>query len=56
MNNKSKDYELVKNFVFESELELNKLFISRANDLYLKLQNILNIFQFKIDIIRSIYK
>jgi len=44
MNKKSKDYELVKNFVFESELELNKLFLNRSNDLYLKLQNILNIF------------
>ncbi len=44
MNKESKDYELVKNFVFESELELNKLFLSRSNDLYLKLQNILNIF------------
>ena len=44
MNKKSKDYELVKNFVFESELELNKLFSSRSNDLYLKLQKILNIF------------
>ena len=44
MNKKSEDYELVKNFVFESELSLNKLFISRSNDLYLKLQNILNIF------------
>ena len=45
MNKKLKDYELVENFVFESALELNKLFISRSNDLYLKLQNILNIFQ-----------
>ena len=44
MSKKSKDYELVKNFVFESELELNKLFSSRSNDLYLKLQKILNIF------------
>ena len=44
MNKKSKDHELVKNFVFESELELNKLFLSRSNDLYLKLKNILNIF------------
>ena len=44
MNKKSKDYELVRNFVFESEIELNKLFISRSNELYLKLQNILNIF------------
>ena len=44
MNKKSKDYELVRNFVFESEIELNKLFISRSNDLYLKLQNILDIF------------
>ena len=44
MKNKSKDYELVENFVFESELALNKLFISRSNDLYLKLQNILKIF------------
>jgi len=44
MKNKSKDYELVKNFVFESEVELNNLFINRSNDLYLKLQNILNIF------------
>ena len=44
MNKRSNDYEQVKNFVFESELELNKLFISRSNDLYLKLQNILNIF------------
>ena len=44
MNKKSKDYELVKNFIFESELELNKLFKSRSNDLFLKLQNILNIF------------
>jgi len=45
MNKKSKDYKLIENFVFESELELNKLFINRSNDLYLKLQNILNIFQ-----------
>jgi len=44
MNKQSKDYELVQNFVFETELELNKLFLSRSNDLYLKLQNILNIF------------
>ena len=44
MNKKSKDYELVQNFVFEAELELNKLFNRRSNDLYLKLQNILNIF------------
>ena len=44
MNKKSKDYELVKNFVFQSEIELNNLFIRRSNDLYLKLQNILNIF------------
>ena len=44
MIKKSRDYELVKNFVFESELELNKLFISRSKDLYLKLENILNIF------------
>ena len=44
MNKKSKDYELVRNFVFESEIELNNLFISRSNDLYLKLQNILDIF------------
>ncbi len=45
MSKKSKDYQLIKDFVFESELKLNKLFISRSNDLYLKLQNILNIFQ-----------
>ena len=44
MNKKSKEYELVKNFVFEAELELNKIFSRRSNDLYLKLQNILNIF------------
>ena len=44
MIKKSRDYEQVKNFVFESELELNKLFISRSKDLYLKLENILNIF------------
>jgi len=44
MNKKSKDYELVKKFVFESELELKNLFITRSNDLYLKLENILNIF------------
>ena len=44
MNKKSKDYELVRNFVFESEIELNNLFIRRSNDLYLKLQKILNIF------------
>ena len=44
MNKKSKDYELVRNFVFESEIELNNLFIRRSNDLYFKLQNILNIF------------
>ncbi len=44
MNKNLKDYELVKNFVFESEVELNTLFRSRSNDLYLKLQNILNIF------------
>ena len=44
MNKKSKDYELVQNFVFEAELELNKLFNRRSNDLYFKLQNILNIF------------
>ena len=45
MSKKSKDYQLIKDFVFKSELKLNKLFISRSNDLYLKLQNILNIFQ-----------
>ena len=44
MNKRSNDYEQVKNFVFESELELNKLFTGRSNDLYNKLQNILNIF------------
>ena len=44
MNKKSKDYELVKNFVFESELELNNVFTCRSNDLYVKLSNILNIF------------
>ena len=44
MNKKLKDYELVENFVFASELELNKLFISRSNDLYIKLKNILSIF------------
>jgi len=44
MNKRSNDYEQVKNFVFESELELNKLFTSRSNDLYNKLQNILDIF------------
>ena len=44
MNKKSKDYESIRNFVFESELALNKLFINRSNDLYLKLQNILDIF------------
>ena len=44
MNKKSQDYELVKKFVFESELELNSLFIRRSNDLYLKMENILNIF------------
>jgi len=44
MNEKLKDYELAQNFVFESELELNKLFIKRSNDLYLKLKNILDIF------------
>jgi len=44
MNKRSKDFELVKNFVFESEFELNKLFVTRSNDLFLKLQNILNIF------------
>ena len=44
MNKNSKDYELVKNFVFKSEVELNTLFKKRSNDLYLKLQNILNIF------------
>ena len=44
MNRKLNDYELVENFVFESELELNKLFIRRSKDLYLKLENILNIF------------
>ena len=44
MNKRSKDYEQVKKFVFESELELNKLFTSRSNDLYNKLHNILDIF------------
>ena len=44
MNKRLNDYEQVKNFVFESELELNKLFTSRSNDLYNKLQNILDIF------------
>ena len=44
MSKKSKDYELIEKFVFESELALNKIFSSRSNDLYLKLQNILNIF------------
>ncbi len=44
MNKKSNDYELVRNFVFESEIELNNLFVRRSTDLYLKLQNILNIF------------
>ena len=44
MIKRSKDYELVKKFIFESELELNSLFTSRSNDLYLKLENILNIF------------
>jgi len=44
MNKKLKDHELVKEFVFKSELELNKLFIRRSNDLYLKLQKILDIF------------
>ena len=44
MNKKLKDCELVKNFVFESEFELNEFFINRSNDLYLKLENILNIF------------
>jgi len=45
MNKKSKEHELVEKFVFESELELNKLFISRSKSLYYKLQNILKIFQ-----------
>ena len=44
MNKKSKDSELITKFVFESELALNKLFQRRYNDLYFKLQNILNIF------------
>ena len=44
MTKKLKDYELVKDFVFESELQLNEIFRSRSNELYLKLQNILNIF------------
>ncbi len=44
MTNNLNDYELVKKFVFESELEFNNLFIKRSNDLYLKLQKILNIF------------
>ena len=44
MYKKSKYYDLVEKFVFESELALNKLFISRSNNLYLKLKNILNIF------------
>ena len=30
MNKKSKDYELVRNFVFESEIELNNL-LGEAN-------------------------
>ena len=47
MNKRSNDYEQVKNFVFESELELNKLFTSRSNDLYNKLQNILDIFHYE---------
>jgi len=44
MYKKLNDYQLIKNFVFESELELNKLFIRRSNDLYIKMQNILDIF------------
>jgi len=44
MNKKSNDNELVKNFVFESEQELNNVFTCRSNDLYVKLSNILNIF------------
>ena len=44
MNSKTKDYELIEKFVFSAEHELSKIFISRSNDLYLKLQNILNIF------------
>ena len=45
MNNRLKDYELIENFVFQSELELNKLFISRSKNLYLQLKNILDIFR-----------
>ena len=44
MKNKSKDYALVENFVFESEFELSKSFASRSHDLYMRLKNILNIF------------
>ncbi len=44
MNSKTKDYELIENFVFSAEHELDKIFISRSNDLYLKLKKILNIF------------
>ena len=42
---RSKDYKLIENFVLNTELELNHLFLKRSNDLYLKLKNILNIFQ-----------
>ena len=44
MNSQTKDYELIENFVFSAEHELDKIFISRSNDLYLKLKNILDIF------------
>ena len=43
MNKKSKEHELVEKFVCDSELKLNKLFIDRSNDIYLKLKNIKNI-------------
>ena len=45
MNNISDDYKMIENFVFSVELELHKLFLIRSNSLYLKLKNILNIFQ-----------
>ena len=44
MINGKKDLELIENFVFLSEQELNKVFITRSNELYLKLKNILDIF------------
>ena len=45
MNRVLNDFESIEEFVRSTELELNKIFISRSNELYFKLKNILNIFQ-----------